>query len=102
MRAASHALCLALSLAFSLALGGCTQFPELNGTVAPELEAAAYPALVPLEPLLNSDTLPVTDTVQTTQDLQARIAALRARARALQRRAVVDGSARQRLSDGLG
>lgn len=92
----------AACLAFCFALCACTQFPDLDGTVSPAVENAAYPALVPLGPLLDSAVPTTTDTVQTTQNLEARIAALRARARALQRRAVVDAGARARLTGGAG
>jgi hypothetical protein len=83
-----------------LTLGACTQFPDLDGTVAPDLAGADFPALVPLGPLLAS-AVPTgaADTAQTTQDLQSRIAALRARAQALQRRPVLDDGSQSRLSD---
>ena len=92
----------AACLALLFALCACTQFPELDGTVSPEVEGAAYPALVPLGPLLASAVPAGSDPVQTTQNLEARITLLRARARALQRRSVLDASARARLTGGLG
>lgn len=78
MRAACLALCLTLC--------ACIDIPEVEGTVLPELEDAPYPELVPLDPLLASTVPPGVDAEETTQSLQARIAALRARARALQSR----------------
>lgn len=78
MRAACLALCLTLC--------ACIDIPEVDGTVLPELENAAYPKLVPLDPLMAGAVPPGVDAEQTTQDLEARVAALRARARALQRR----------------
>ncbi len=94
MRAATVFLCLALT--------ACTQFPELDGTVAPDVENADFPALVPLEPLLAANAPVIANPEQTTQTLEARVAALRARAGALQRRAIVDPGTRQRLRASLG
>lgn len=91
MRAACLALCLTLT--------ACTQFPDLDGTISPALAEADYPALVPLDPLLASAIPATTDTAQTTQNLESRIASLRARARALQAGAVVDDGTRTRLRD---
>lgn len=94
MRAAAALLCLTLT--------ACTQFPELEGTVAPDVEAADFPALIPLDPLMATTAPVVSDPVQTTQTLQARVAALRARARTLQRRSIVDPATRARLQAALG
>lgn len=90
MRASTLVLCLALS--------ACTQFPELDGAVAPDVEDADFPALVPLEPLLASAAPIVDDPVAASRALDARVAALRARARALQRRSIVDSGSRSRLT----
>lgn len=84
MRAAPIVLCLALS--------ACTQFPALDGTVTPDLKNADFPDLVPLDPLLANTQPVIADPVQTTQALEARVAALRARARALQRRSISNSS----------
>lgn len=78
MRAACLALCLTLC--------ACIDIPEVDGTVLPELEDAAYPDLVPLDPLLARSIPSGVDTEETTKTLQARIVALRARALALQGR----------------
>ena len=48
-------------LAISVGLSACTQFPELDRTISAEVEAADYPALVPLEPLLTRTTADRTD-----------------------------------------
>jgi len=93
MRAAPILLCLALA--------ACTQFPVLDSTVSPDVENADFPALVPLEPLLAASDPIVTNPEQTTQNLNARVAALRARANALQRRAIVDAATRARLRRGI-
>ena len=78
MRAACLALCLTLC--------ACIDIPEVEGTVVPSLEDAAYPDLVPLDPLLAQAIPTGVDPDETTRDLELRIAALRARARALQAR----------------
>jgi hypothetical protein len=89
MRVTLFALCVALT--------GCTQFPALEGTVAPGLENADFPALVPLETLKARAAPVIVDPIKTTQTLEARVASLRARARALQQRAVVDAATRRRM-----
>lgn len=58
---------------FILALGGCAEFPALDGTISDAARDAPYPTLGPLPD----------DLLQTTQDdsaLTAQIAALNARA----------------------
>ena len=87
----------ASSVLFCLILGACAQFPELDGTVTPDLQDADFPALVPLEPLLATSDRAAADPAETTQKLESRVAALRARAAALQRREIVDENAEQRL-----
>lgn len=73
-------------LVSALICAGCTQLPELGQRVSPAAQQAPYPALVPLEPLLNStaDTR-ISDT--TDPELQARAAALKARAAQMQQAA---------------
>jgi len=88
----------AATLALFLALAACSQFPELDGTIPADLENADYPDLVPLEPLLARAAPVIADPVETTEALDARAAALRARANALQRRAILDNGARTRLN----
>ena len=87
----------------TLALGGltaCTQFPELDRAITPELKEADYPALVPVEPLLTRATEGRVDPVTTQSNLEGRVARLRARA-ALLRGSVLTGRERQRLAQGL-
>ncbi|MEM6372418.1 MAG: hypothetical protein AAF727_06525 [Pseudomonadota bacterium] len=79
----------ATTLSLFFVLAGCAQFPELDGTVAPDLANADFPDLVPLGPLLQDVPPDVDDAEETTRALDARIAALRARAAALQRREIV-------------
>lgn len=78
MRAASLALCLTLC--------ACIDIPEVENIVPADIEAAPYPELVPLDPLLANAIPEGVDTTATTLTLQARIAALQARARALRAR----------------
>ena len=78
---------------------GYTQFPELERTQTVELEAADYPALVPIEPILASVTAPDLDPVAAQAGIEARLAALRARANRL-RRGVLTDAERRRLEQG--
>ncbi|KHA52901.1 hypothetical protein [Sulfitobacter geojensis] len=87
-------LCLTAAL-----LTGCTQFPELDRTQSATLEAADYPALVPIEPLLARAAATTTDPVQTEGNLNSRLAGLRARANAM-RGAVLSDAEKRRLESG--
>lgn len=81
-------------------ISACTQFPELDETVTPELEAADFPALVPLDPILANARSAQSQTLRTEAALEARVANLRARAARL-RGSVLSGPERQRLAEGL-
>lgn len=85
------------TLIFCLALAGCTQFPDLDGTVAPDLEQADFPDFLPTDQLRAGAATSATDPGKTTAALDARIAALRSRAAALQRRRIVDEADQTRL-----
>ncbi|MEL7260117.1 MAG: hypothetical protein AAGK69_01990 [Pseudomonadota bacterium] len=86
-----------LMLPLALLIAGCTQFPELDATIPAAVEAAPFPALVPLEPLLAANAAVVEDPQATTQTLEGRVSALRARASRLQDRPVIDAGTRARL-----
>ena len=86
--------------ALLLLTGACTQFPQLDARVTPTLEAAEYPALVPLAPILASAQTSGTDPAQANATIDARISALKARAARL-RGSVLSGAERQRLAQGL-
>ena len=89
---------------FLLLLGllpACTQFPELDGVTSDVAENADYPTLLPLDPLMQSTSLPNADAEETEAELQARVAALQARAARL-RGQVVDPETRRRLSEDAG
>ncbi|WP_299691089.1 hypothetical protein [uncultured Tateyamaria sp.] len=96
-----HPLCRRLILPLTLIVAGCTQFPDLDATVPPAAVNAPFPTLVPLEPLLAANAAVVSDPEATTQSLQARVAALRNRARLLQVRPVIDTGTRARLRRAL-
>lgn len=80
--------------------GACTQFPALDRTLTPELESAAYPALVPLAPVLASAQTTRVEPQRATAAIDARVAALKSRAARL-RGSVLSGRERQRLANGL-
>ena len=61
-------------------LAGCTQFPELDRTITPEMEAADYPDLVPIDPLLAQAEAGRIDPAQTEAELTGRAAGLQSRA----------------------
>jgi hypothetical protein len=80
------------------ALSACTSFPELDGTIAPADENAAYPTLVPLAPLL-AEAQGATQTRITPASiatLENRLGRLRGKARGL-RGPVIDAATRARM-----
>ena len=79
---------------------GCTQFPDLDRTLTPELEQSAYPDLVPLDPLLARAEQTGVEPVQATAAIDGRVAALRARAAGLSG-AARTGPARQGVEEGV-
>ena len=84
----------------TLLCAGCTEFPQLDRTITPEMERADYPDLVPLAPLLASATGGRVNQAAAEAELTARVARLRARAARLQE-SVLTGRERQRLEQGL-
>lgn len=92
--------CLRLAALACLPLAGCTQFPALEGTVPPELEAAPFPKIVPMEPLLAEAQAGTTDPAPIRATLNDRLAGLRARAAGL-RGPVLSRAERLRLERGL-
>ena len=81
-------------------LTGCTQFPALDETITPQMEAAPYPDLLPLGPVIAQTQAGAIDTAATETQLNARVSALRARAKRM-RGSVLQGPERQRLAEGL-
>ena len=83
-----------------LMAAGCTDVPELGGRVAPDLRAAPFPKLLPLEKVLAQKPPAQQQSEEIQSDLAARVARLQARANAL-RGSVVDEPTRRRLSNGV-
>ncbi|WP_306005298.1 hypothetical protein [Aquicoccus porphyridii] len=76
-----------VALAGLALLPGCAEFPELDDSVPEALERAAYPRLVPVEPLIEgAREVQIED--DTEARIAARVAALRARAARLRARDV--------------
>lgn len=80
-------------------LAGCSDHPGMGGGMSPRVQAADYPTLLPLSPLLSS--IPATGEDFGIGTLAARASALRARAARL-RRTVVDPATRARMQGALG
>lgn len=86
--------------ALAVTLGGCTQLPALDGTITPEMEAADFPEFEPMPALLSRAKASRTNPGAEQAQLNARVAALRARAARL-RKSVLSGPERVRLREGL-
>jgi len=88
------------TLCLTALCAGCTQFPELDFTQTAALEAAEYPALVPIEPIIAGVDQPGPDPVAEQTNMDARLAGLRARADRL-RGGVLSAAEKKRLEEGL-
>ena len=93
-----HAVLVALPLVL---LAGCTDPPDLDSSVDPALEAADYPALVPVDQLLGQSAPDPDADTQTADRLNARAAGLQSRARQLQRSDAIDADTRRRLNSDI-
>jgi hypothetical protein len=82
------------------ALPACTEFPELDGTIAPERANAPYPELVPLAPLLAQANTSSGAAELANTDIEPRLANLRARAARL-RGPVIPSATRSRMLRGV-
>jgi len=91
----SHHLSRVFALLLTLCLSACSQFPALDENTTAQTRRAPYPDLVPAEDL-HAQVAEARVTDQTTLSLEARVAALRARAVRL-RGTVIDGTSRRRL-----
>ena len=78
-------------------LAGCSTFPQLDDRISPAAEAAPYPDLVALAPILAAAD---GAAGRSPPVLAGRLAALRARATAL-RGPVVDPATRARMRRGV-
>lgn len=85
---------------FVWALAACSPFPELDETIDAATEAADFPELVPLEPILAEAAAGSNRDPQTKSNLDARAAALRSRAARL-RTSVVDEESKARMQRGV-
>ncbi|MDF0603789.1 hypothetical protein P1J78_24035 [Psychromarinibacter sp. C21-152] len=94
-----HLVTLGLVLGLAAVLSGCTRFPELDAAITPEARRAGYPDLVPITEVLDRRDLART-TAREGEIVEARAAALRARARLLRGIAINDDT-RLRLTPRL-
>jgi len=78
-----------------LLCAGCTQFPELDGTISPEVENADYVPFLELEDATQTEPVPT----EAVDPLQARAAALSRRADALRNRSVLTPRMQARITD---
>ena len=87
-----------LSCLAVIGLVACAEFPELDGTINPDVAALPYPQLEPLDPVLAAaDATPAT-APESIAATKARADALRARAAGL-RGPVLDATTQDRLQD---
>ena len=84
-----------LVFALLIVLPACTQFPALDGTVAPALANAPFPDFAPLIAQINSNT-----ATTTAADVAPRIVTLNARAVRL-RGPVIPAAVRTRMLRGV-
>ncbi|WP_137703084.1 hypothetical protein [Marimonas lutisalis] len=80
-------------------LAGCSEFPELDDAVSPEMDQADYPALVPVEPLIAA-AQGAQITEETGASVLGRVAALKAKAAGLSG-TIVDEASRKRMQIGV-
>lgn len=71
-------------LILTLALMGCADIPELDGSESRSVQKAAYPPLIPLQDSLGTPIDPASEATEVEEDLNARAEALRKKAEALQ------------------
>lgn len=84
-----------------LTLASCTQFPELDATIAQDQANAPVPALVPLGPVIAAARTTADREAQIQPELNSRLAKLRARAARL-RGPVITPADRARMMRGIG
>jgi len=83
-----------------LALGACTEVPELEALETRALRDAPYPALIPLDPSLFSEPAPEDEADELEEGLSARMDRLQGRARRLNA-PVIDEPTRKRMKAGV-
>ncbi|WP_375280779.1 hypothetical protein, partial [Pseudooctadecabacter sp.] len=89
-----------LAFALPVVLVACTEFPELDQRITPELAAAPVPDLVPIAPLIAQANAAARVTEASASTLSGRIAALNARAARL-RGPVIPAPVRTRMLRGV-
>lgn len=89
-------ICLAITLVALSGAAACTRVPELESKVTPQMRAAPFPELIPLEERLGPALDPSREAQDLNEQLNARSQALQNRARQLQA-PIVDEAARKRL-----
>ncbi len=106
-RAARFDFSKTLLIAALVSLAACSDPPDLDKSVTPELEQADYPKLVPFdrfvdppEPDLEGDEEPLTDA-EITEQIEGRAAGLQSRAARLQSEGGIDEETRRRLNSSI-
>lgn len=84
-----------------LALCACTQIPQLDSQTNTNLTDTPYPALVPVETLLDGSVATEEDDTERAEQLEQRAAGLQSRAAQLQRRSSIPNDTRQKLDAGI-
>lgn len=81
---------------FGLWIGiGCTPFPQLDTNLSQATQSAAYPLLIDITPLLAGQT----EATGESEDLDRRLAALKARASQLRSTSIISPATRSRMED---
>ena len=88
------------ALPFCLGLTACAEFPQLDGTIAPEHSGADFPDLIPLAPLVAQASSANGTAITANADLSPRLASLAARANRL-RGPVIPTAERTRMLRGI-
>jgi len=88
------------AMALLALVAGCAQVPELDATVPDHLDTAAYPALIPLDGSLTTETLPTDAASRIEANLAARRDRLQAQAKRLNS-PIVDPETEARMKTGI-
>ncbi len=88
------------ALALIAALSACTQFPELDGTIAPDTSNTTPPELIPLAGLIERANRSTTPADAVIGNLETRLSNLQNRATRL-RGPVIDPATRARMLRGV-
>lgn len=80
-------------------LAGCTQFPEVDAAEGARVDEADYPRLLPLDQILDAPESLVDATIE--EQVEGRVARLKARADWIRNRTVIDKATRRRMETGI-